>query len=239
MGVTFLKRLFASFKNYVPGIVWKPIRSLATAILTPLWFSIRTGHFRSSFKMAAVDRHGQALPWYTYPCMYFLECRDFHDKKVLEFGAGQSTLWWARRAAEVVSFEGDPLWHDQLKPRLSKNVQLFLVPMESPAACLEAVRRIIRQQQLGSFDVIVIDGLYRTELIEDALDLRSDGGVIIADNSEGYGIRDGFAASGLERVDFYGHAPGVVLPHCTSIFFSHESFLFRPDHPIKEIARDS
>src|SRR5947207_2919580 len=116
MASTVIQRSFAPFKTFLPGVVWKPIRALATAVLTPLWFSYKTGHCRSSFKMAAVNRRGEPLPWYTYPCIHFLEFRDFRDKTVLEFGAGQSTLWWSQRAAQVVAFEGDPAWHDELKP---------------------------------------------------------------------------------------------------------------------------
>jgi hypothetical protein len=30
-------------------------------------------------------------------------------------------------------------------------------------------------------------------------------------------------------VDFYGHAPGVILPHCTSVFFKGSAFVFGND----------
>jgi len=34
------------------------------------------------------------------------------------------------------------------------------------------------------------------------------------------------------RVDFYGHAPGVLLTHTTSIFFKSETFIFNnQDYP--------
>jgi hypothetical protein len=44
----------------------------------------------------------------------------------------------------------------------------------------------------------------------------------------------GFRDSGLSRVDFYGNAPGVVLPHCTSIYF-RATFVFDPSVPIRSL----
>jgi hypothetical protein len=234
---TGIQKGFAPFKRHLPGFVWKPIRSLATAFLAPAWFSFKTGHFKSSFKMAAVSRKGEPLPWYTYPCIDFLRFRDYQGKSVLEFGGGQSTLWWAQRAARVVAFEGDASWYENLKTLLPGNVNLFLVSMDTRPGCVEEVnKRLDGDAVPGKFDVIIIDGLYRSEMIEIALRVRSEGGVIITDNAEGYGFYEGFRKSGLQRVDFFGHAPGVVLPHCTSVFFGEKSFLFSPDIPIPVVS---
>ena len=57
------------------------------------------------------------------------------DEVDLEFGAGQSTLWWGKRAARVVAFEGDADWFKQLKPRVGDNVRLLPVSMDSAEAC--------------------------------------------------------------------------------------------------------
>jgi hypothetical protein len=74
--------------------------------------------------------------------------------------------------------------------------------------------------------------LYRYEMIEIACDLLAIDGVIVCDNAEGYGFQDGFKERGLNRVDFYGNAPGVVHPHCTSLYFNPSSFVFDPAFPI-------
>ena len=58
--------------------------------------------------MRAVDKKGDPIPWYTYPAIDFLLLRDYRDKNILEFGSGQSTLWWAARAKFVLSLEEDP-----------------------------------------------------------------------------------------------------------------------------------
>ena len=188
--------------------------------------------------MLAVSRNGEALPWYTYPCIDFLKYRSYKDKSILEFGAGQSTLWWANRARRVVSMEGDIHWLNTIKPNVPINVELHLVSVESPTNCVQDVNKALDSYLDSKFDVIVIDGLYRFEMIEIACRVLADTGIIVCDNSEGYGIYDGFKERGLNRVDFFGNAPGVILPHCTSIFFQTTSFVFSPFYSINVIAEE-
>jgi hypothetical protein len=143
------------------------------------------------------------LPWYTYPAIDFLRARDFKDREILEFGGGQSTLWWAARASHVVSFEADEKWYGELRSKLPGNVDLVLVINESRAAQVEAIRMHIGSSH---FDVIAIDGLYHEDMCTIAQSALLKDGCIIADDSEGYEIFDR-ASSGLNRVDFYGYAP--------------------------------
>lgn len=117
---------------------------------------------------------------------------------------------------------------------MPSNVELYLVDMESPLACVQEVESILKKYT--EFDVIIIDGLYRYELIKIAQAKLSSQGVIICDNSEGYGFYDGFKGSGMNRVDFFGNAPGVVLPHCTSLLFREQCFLLSAEYPIPVIA---
>ena len=235
MTTTALQRLFAPFKKYLPGLVWKPIHNLATAILTPILFSYRTGHFRSSLKMAAVDSHGTALPWYTYPCIDFLRARSFDGKNILEFGGGQSTFWWAAGRTRVVTLEGSREWHAKLAPLIPPNVDLFYVTDLCAQECIADVERILSDLAL-KFDVIIIDGLHRYEMIDIACRYVAGNGAIICDDSEGYGFQSGFQDRGMNRVDFFGYAPGSVLPHCTSVFFSTSSFLLEPHWQIPAMA---
>jgi predicted O-methyltransferase YrrM len=144
--------------------------------------------------------------------------------RVLEFGAGQSTLWWASVAETVLALEGDEEWFAQLTKSIPANVTLRLVDLSSVAACLSDVSCATKDRAL--YDIVVIDGLYRSELVPIAMEVLASGGAIICDNAEGYGIYDAFKGSNFKRVDFYGNAPGVILRHCTSIFFRDDCFLF-------------
>jgi len=233
--MTLAHRLFAPIKRYLPRPLSSAIRALGTAVLTPLYFSIDTGHFRSALLGSRpVDKHGRPIPWYTYPMIDLLQAKDFTGRTVLEFGCGYSTLWWSSRAHSVLAFESDEKWYRFITARAPRNAKVVLVPEN-----LEGADQHIAGQ---SFDVVVIDGLDRFKAAGIAINVVKAAGAIILDNSEGfwgpegtYPILELFRSKGFQRVDFYGYAPGVILPHCTSVFFQGECFLFRGDeNPVKK-----
>ena len=133
-------------------------------------------------------------------------------------------------ASDVVALESDPDWHAKLSTILPANATIHLVAVDTPANCLRTVEKAT--QGSGAFDVIVIDGLWRADLIPLAIDRVTRDGCIICDNSDGYGIYDGFHGKAFQRIDFYGNAPGVIMPHATSIFFRNSCFLFNGSTPI-------
>lgn len=189
--------------------------------------------------MSAVSKDGSPLPWYTYPSIDFLKTRSYAGKLILEFGGGQSTLWWAARARHVVTLEGDKQWFDKISGKMPANVELCHVSMESEAANIAHVEEALNGRNYPQYDVIVIDGLYRSAMISIAISRLAADGIIVCDNAEGYGFYEGFKDSGLLRVDFFGNAPGVVLPHSTSIYFRPSSFVFDATHPIPDIAQET
>lgn len=220
-----LHDLSASLKKHRPTVAFRAIRSVGTATLTPIQFSWSSGHFRSSLLNRAVSRDGKPTPWYTYPAISFLSAKSYAGRRVLEWGAGQSTLWWASRAESVFAVESDLSWYRHLQPLVPSNVTLKFADVD--------VGDIARDLTVSYFDLVVVDGLDRLKCAMESIRLLSDNGAIILDNSEGYWGRDGeypildvFRASDFSRIDFYGHAPGVIKPHCTSIFFKGPCFLF-------------
>jgi hypothetical protein len=227
-----IREAAAPIRKLLPTWLFNPIHNILTAILTPILYSMRTGHFRSSLRMAAVSRHGEPIPWYTYPCVDFLSGRTYTGKKILEFGGGQSTQWWSARAEHVVTFEGKKDWYDRIAPGLPPNVELHYVERTAPITDGSQVAQILSTKTTALYDVIVIDGLTRAQLIDIACERLAPNGIIICDNSETYGFYEGFKDKGLDRIDFFGNAPGVIHPHCTSIYFRSTSFVFCPSVPI-------
>jgi hypothetical protein len=210
-------------RKFLPPSVFALCRSAGTALLAPFLFGRRTGFFRSAWLNRAVDRKGAPLPWYTYPAVEFLANKDFAGRRILEWGAGQSTHWWAERAAHVTSFESDALWHDKIKPELPPHCSIHLV-----ADDLRDWRHLEGQK----FDLIVIDGLDRFKCAVESMGLLLEGGGILLDDAEGfwgdegtYPILDLYRQNGFRRIDFYGCSAGVIRPHCTSLFFRSDCFL--------------
>ncbi len=90
-----------------------------------------SGWIESVRKGQAVDSHGP-VPWFTYSATKYLSEIVKSDSRVFEFGAGNSTLWWATRARDVVSVEHDPTWADQLINLKLPNVALKVRTMGEP-----------------------------------------------------------------------------------------------------------
>lgn len=166
-----------------------------------------------------VNGHGDYQPWLTYPLIEYLNGLDFSGKRVFEFGAGASTLFWAKRAAEVVSVEFDLAWFQALQPKLPGNVTLF---HESEG---EAYAKKIAGLS-APFDVIVVDGAERYRSAEEALKTLAPGGMIILDNAEWYpNTADFLKKAGLIEVRFSGFSPVNAFTSTSSVFL-HRDFDF-------------
>jgi hypothetical protein len=115
--------------------------------------SFQYGHVRSVSGGIPVDRVGRPIPWYTYPAIEFLRQLDFGDRVVFEYGAGNSTLFWADIARRVVSVEDDPAWHARIAPRLPPNVELGGLIILDNADWLPESSRLLRDAGLLEVDM--------------------------------------------------------------------------------------
>lgn len=129
-----------------------------------------------------VSGRGEYQPWLTYPLIEYLKGFDFSQKRIFEFGAGASTLFWASRARCVESVELDRRWFNSLVKIVPSNVVLNHQSDE-----ISYAQKIIEAD--GQFDVIVVDGAERYRSAEAALEKLIPGGMIILDNAEWYPVR--------------------------------------------------
>jgi hypothetical protein len=235
MSMADLQRSAASLQRFLPAAIWRPLGALANAIVTPLRFSLATGHWKSSLAMSARAADGSPLPWYTYPAIDFLAQRDFHDCDVLEFGGGQSTLWWSAKGRSVLTIEEDAAWFARLRSKVGPNVSLHHIPVDRMTRTIQPVVDLIEANPVRKFDVIVVDGHLRKEVAALAFDHLAPNGAIILDNAEGYGFYDELKKRPCRRIDFFGFAPGVSRQHCTSVVFVDDCFLLQPNIPIPVI----
>src|SRR5262249_49303887 len=125
---TKLHKYSSLLKRILPPVIWQPARALLTGIITPIRFSQKTGHWKSSLRMSACSSDGTPIPWYTYPAIDFLAQRNFEDRNVLELGGGQSTLWWSMRARSVLTIEDNSDWYAWLNSQIGANVALHHLP---------------------------------------------------------------------------------------------------------------
>lgn len=177
----------------------------------------RLGWVRSGWANEPVDADGNPLPWYTYPCIAFLEGRVRPEMSVFEYGSGQSTRWWARRVARVDAVEDDEVWMRRVSANLPGNVDLRF----AMSGVEDYVRSALERGR--QFDVIVIDGSDRNECAFACLPALDSRGVIIWDNTQvPDAIRpglDALEAAGFVRLDFHGLGPLNMDPWCTSVLY--------------------
>ena len=167
----------------------------------------------------AVDGNGCPIPWYTYACIEYLRGFDFSDSDVFEFGAGNSSLFWAGLARSITSVEDDPNWYAQVAKKALQNQQILLCETEG-----EYVDSLASSQR--QHHVIVVDGKWRLKCMEQAILNVADGGMIILDNSDWHPLTCGFLRErGYFQIDFSG--PGPINEYCwtTSIFIRASSTL--------------
>lgn len=173
--------------------------------------SVRTG--------SAVWGDGEPIPMYTYALVEYLRSLDFSDVDVAEFGAGESTRFWAARARSVLALENDAGWIEKLRAGVPPHVELvFAADMPS------AFRALGR-----SFGVIVVDcKANRFDCAAAAIDRLAPGGMIILDNSDWYpNTARLLREADLIEVDFPGLRPGRFHA-CTTSVFLRRDFTARP-----------
>lgn len=181
------------------------------------------GQWRSVKERMAVDANGTPIPWYTYPAIEYLTSFDFKDCNVFEFGAGNSSLYWAGRARSVCSVEDNQEWFEVVSHRKQDN-QIVLHRADETGY----VGSLPEQGKL--FEIIVIDGNWRKGCVVEAISCLKDGGMIVLDNSDrmiekecGRLLRE----QGFIQMDFSGFGPINGYCWSTSIFMKTPTLLQR------------
>lgn len=130
--------------------------------------------------------NGLVEPWLTWPFMEWVKTIDLSDKVILEFGAGRSTAWWRKKAKWVDSIDASSEWVAQAENDCAAaglvNGKIFYdnIPDGLATQYLQKYISLIPEKQ---YDVVVVDGIYRTEMLQWALDhFKGRGGLLIADN---------------------------------------------------------
>lgn len=151
-------------------------------------------------------------PWLVSGAVSRIEAFLRPEHRVFEWGGGRSTVFFARRAASVVTVEHARKWHRRLAARIEeldlRNVTLrFIEPREpargdppapSPARParwndpearedkpeFRAYADAVLDYPDGRFDLVLVDGRARVACARNALDKLAPGGLLVLDNAE-------------------------------------------------------
>ncbi len=178
------------------------------------------GHNTSNLESSAMDKGGEPIPWYTYPAIEFINQLDLSGRKVFEWGSGNSSLYYAQHAREVISIESDRSWHDVIKNKTLKNGSVIY---QDETTYCDAIKGYS-----SKFDLIVIDGINRNQCAEVAPDFLKKSGMIILDNSDWHpGAVRSLNQANLIQIDFNGFGPINKYSWTTSMFLSREFDILR------------
>lgn len=102
--------------------------------------------------------------------------------RILEWGSGGSTVFCAKRGAEVTSIEHVPDWAQLVQTELKRRKLSAQVTVHR--IDLEAEYVDVIDQLSGSFDLIVVDGRRRVECVLKAHSRVVPGGWLVLDDSD-------------------------------------------------------
>ncbi len=148
--------------------------------------------------------NGLVEPWWTWPCMAVIKTWDIKDKTWLEFGAGLSTAWLRHKCEWVDSVEANTEWaskaskycednglHNGLinAANLSDGIQetkkdyFRLIPKSYNGSIADI--NVLPFLEIKKYDIISIDGIWRNECLEWAIQhFAGRGGILIVDNMD-------------------------------------------------------
>ncbi len=125
-------------------------------------------------------------PWIVPASIGWLRRRIRSDWSILELGSGRSTVWFARRAGQVISLEDNEFWYPRTKERLAEaglsNVDLRLRAVEEFPSEVASLPD-------ASFDLVVLDFLEapevtRIDALRPAREKVRPGGHLLLDDSD-------------------------------------------------------
>jgi hypothetical protein len=186
-------------------------------------FFRQSGYIKSTILKRPCKKDGSPIPWMNYAVIDFLEERLAGDLTLLEYGSGNSTLFYAARTNHITSVEEDEKWYNFFVPQLPQNATLILCAPYLPE------KYVTPEEIRGKrFDVIVIDGADRNLCLYRAIDYLSERGVVILDDTQGDVTKPGIdflISQGFKKIDFSGLKPGGIRMYRTSIIYREKNCL--------------
>lgn len=174
------------------------------------------------------------VPWWTYGAIDAVEnwiAVRTKNVRAFEWGSGSSTIWLARRVAEVHSVEHHAEFARMIQAELVAQTWATLdvvEPEESAAPRIGSAKEGHRHLDFsryvahidavgGLFDLIVIDGRAREACLVAALPHLADDGIIVFDNTLRRRYRSAIAIAPVIVQTYGGLTPTLPYPDQTSI----------------------
>ena len=154
------------------------------------------------------------IPFIVFDAINKLDTIVSPNHKVLEFGSGNSTLWFLEKKCWITSFEHSLTWHNVLNDHInsSRYDEDTLNHFSYHISENKTTWEFIDEMGDESFDVVLVDGANefnnRNECIKRSLSKLKKGGWMVLDNSDHPNNWPGglYMDSKYERIRFTGFA---------------------------------
>ena len=120
-------------------------------------------------------------PWLTPVSVDILKGLLKKDDFFLEFGSGQSTVWFARKVGKIISIESNEGWYQKTKSKLkryAKKAEIVFAPDRKKYLA------ILNKIKDNSLDICLVDGEHRIDCMLGVLRKIKKGGALVVDNAE-------------------------------------------------------
>jgi hypothetical protein len=182
-------------------------------------YLVDTGWINSFSQGKPVDKDNKPVPWITLPAIEFLKSRVNSNLNVFEYGAGNSTLFFAGLVKTVISVEHNEDWVEKLKGLVPHNSKIIAHELN------EEYSRLASKQD-SKFDIILVDAELRVDCVLNSMDALNETGVIILDDTERPEYKPAFdfmKEKGFRELSFWGISPGYLYHKATTIFYRNEN----------------
>ena len=206
--------------------------------------SLKYGQFNSIIKNSSIDRFNKPIPWISYPAIEFLNQFNLKNIKVLEYGSGNSTIYFSKKVKYIVSIEHNKKYFKKNFEKVKKlNNTKLLLKNNKLDYCAQPIKFL-------NSEIIIIDGIFRKECIKYIISNKKkikNNIIIIIDNSNWLPKSVELLSKELNytRVDFMGFSPinnycisTTILINKKNKFFKRKSINISPIGEIKHTNHD-
>jgi predicted O-methyltransferase YrrM len=131
------------------------------------------------------------FPWINYATIQFMHHLIRKKMRVVEFGAGGSSVFFLKRGVQLTSFEHNEQWIENVRKKVSKKLQknwsYHLIKPDNEITNIpspESYLLPLDQLSDSSIDLFLIDGRHRVESVKKAINKIKPGGFLILDNCD-------------------------------------------------------
>lgn len=136
---------------------------------------IPTPFHRRNFRLNTIEGE---YPWLTLGAIMEMERGLTSEFKVLELGAGGSTLFFSRRCGSVKSYEPNAFWKDQVKEKLGESSNVTFVH----GSVKDLVSALLLEED-ESYDLVLVDSnVEKLRMLQIAAYKVKIGGYLVVDN---------------------------------------------------------